>query len=173
VADFDALATFLNNRMVDVDNLSDANFNAKVGLSKTGTVRRASALVATSESTASTTITDLTTAGPSVTVNMPTGGFLLVYARPDISVTSGGTGFVSLDDGGTNLGDLISLAAASSTAMYSGAINLGLTNRGLARMVVIPNLSSGAHTFKLRYRVSAGTGTFANRQLWCITKDPT
>lgn len=176
LADFDAITTFLNGGTMDTDNLSDSLVNAKLGLNKTGTTRRGTASVATSQTTASTSITDLATAGPSVTVTVAAGQLVKVFAQCDMSCTGGGVAICSLDESATNLGDILQTPSAVQKTIwtgYSGSPSIpGTDLRSTGYLLTIVPVGTGARVFKMRYRVTAGTGTFLSRKLWVAVYDP-
>lgn len=142
--------------------LDEANLAAtlldKLGATGGGTTRRGFTLVATSETTASTTFVDLATVGPSATVTVPTNGLVLCVASADEGTTTGGT-------------------LAASIQVVRGAVSLGTFSQtngpALATMtstVFVDVPAAGAQTYKLQYKSSSGaaTQTFANRKLWVV-----
>jgi hypothetical protein len=120
-----------------------------------GTSGAAKATILNSESTTSTSYTDLRTVGPSVTVAVPPSGRALVIVTAwirgnhgSMSFTStGGTGNVSATDAGSLLGMDIS---GSATNLVAG-------------------LSPGSHTFTAKYRTGSDTGVvFRDRSIIVI-----
>jgi hypothetical protein len=117
--------------------------------------------VATSQTTTSTTYTDLTTVGPSVTVTIPASGNALVTVTGSLTD--------SASAGQANMGFAISGAstqAATDTRAFvvkSGGAQLILV-QGSATFF-LSGLTAGSTTFTAKYRVSAGTGTFVNRSI--------
>jgi len=112
--------------------------------------------VTTSETTASTSYTDLATSGPSVTATTSTAAVIWFAARLSNDSTNGT--FVSVDvSGATTTGpsDNRALEFRPATAGYSHSAGYGY----------ISGLTAGSNTFKLEYKVSAGTGTFSNRRI--------
>lgn len=113
--------------------------------------------VNTSESTASTSYTDLTTSGPAVTAT--TGTSALVFYQAQMSNTSStGINYVSMAISG----------ATTNSANDNRAIiyeQPGASDKDI-RMAVYEfatALTAGSNTFTLKYRVSAGTGNFNKR----------
>lgn len=113
--------------------------------------------VAANETTATTTYGDnLTTVGPSVTVD--TGTEVLVQLSARISNDNGlGTSLMSFAVSGAT-----TLVAADGNSIQ----NVGQPNKNsLARMFRLTGLTAGANTFKCVYRVIAGTGTWEERSI--------
>lgn len=129
--------------------------NTSVTPSKLSTGAQA-ALVATSETTASTAYTDLTTTTDSVTVTVGANGLLLVSYYVNMFNSTTQNTFVTFSLSGANT------QAANdnySLSMYGTAqYNIGTT-------VLVTGLSAGSTTVKMKYRVSGGTGTFLNRRI--------
>jgi hypothetical protein len=117
--------------------------------------------VATSQTTTSTSYTDLATAGPAVTVTIPSSGKALVTLTG--SLTNNANAAQS------NMGFAVSGAttqAASDTqalVVKSGG-NQFILVQGSATFF-LSGLTPGSNTFTAKYRVSAGTGTFVNRTI--------
>jgi hypothetical protein len=117
--------------------------------------------VATSETTASTSYTDLATVGPSVTT--ATGARALVFVR------------VATDNSGANNGNFMSwdvtgastLAASDNQACNFAGVSAAARNR-LTSAYLISSLTPGTNTFTAKYKVTAGTGTFLARQIAVI-----
>lgn len=113
------------------------------------------AAVATSETTTSTTYTDLATAGPAVTVTTGTKALVIVSCTMGgatglmfmASAVSGATTNAAADDRGLAL-DAVSAHRSGSSFVY-----------------LFSGLTAGANTFTAKYRVVAGTGTFYNRRI--------
>lgn len=119
----------------------------------------AHAEVLTSETTTSTTYTDLTTPGPAVTV------------------TTGNAAFVYVSGSLTNSGTLSSRMAyaISGASTIAEADNRGIGQGGDPAVFVLASgvhlhtdLTPGANTFTAKYRVAGGTGTFLSRRIGVI-----
>ena len=120
--------------------------------------------VATSQGTASTTYTDLATAGPVATVTIPASGKALVIVTS--SETNGGT------LGGAFMGFAVSGAttvAATDTQAFSfvNGGNQAQTVQGSGTFYV-SGLTAGSNTFTAKFRATVGTATFANRSITVI-----
>jgi hypothetical protein len=116
------------------------------------------ATVVTSQTTASTTYTNLATPGPAVTVLTGTRALVTVSAVISTSVAldasvmsyavSGSTTIAASDNNGAQA-RTAQLVSASATSMVTG-------------------LTPGSNTFTAQYRVTAGTGTFVIRWITVI-----
>ena len=128
-----------------------------------------SASVTGSNATTSTAPTDL--GGPSVTVTVPSGGVVELFAQADISVAGGGTPTGRVDLFEPNLlASAPGIMGSQSTTFqtrrsspgsndFDGVINA--TRAGWITLVPPP----GTYTFSLRYETTGGTATFQNRTL--------
>lgn len=118
----------------------------------------ASHSISTSQTTTSTSYTDLATVGPTVTVT--TGSMAIVWwgAQLQNSLANGFTGITVKVTGASNLS-----ADLPVPLSYDGR-----TANDPERFFChrhFPNLTPGENTFTMKYRVLSGTGTFANRHL--------
>lgn len=122
-----------------------------------------SAFVATSESTASTSYTQLTTTTDQVTVIIGANGVALVVISATLSnATSGDNAFMSFAVSGattTAANDNMSIQSLSPT---------GTQIFGLGGTFLVTGLSSGSTTFKAEYRVPNGTGSWLNRRIGVV-----
>ncbi len=118
-----------------------------------------SALVATSETTASTSYTDLATAGPAVTVT--TGTVALVIVSASLANDTAGRfafmGYAVTGASSLGAGDAIALSYESSAAddeLQASWVSLRT------------DLTAGSNTFTAKYRAAtSGTATFKNRHI--------
>lgn len=123
--------------------------------------------VLTEETTASTSATDLTTAGPSVTVTVPTNGLVAVMAEAEMKNSDPDESRVLLHEA-TDLstaGQIIVNVSSTFAVGWTGGGSGGTGALQLAGFNTFP-ASAGTLTYKLQYSVNAGTGTFKNRKLW-------
>jgi hypothetical protein len=111
--------------------------------------------VATSQSTASTTYTDLPTPGP--TVNLTSAGTRALALWRLVQYSTAGIAVSAVDVNGATW---IPAADANGLLVNDG----NRTSVGWAFMTITP----GLHTYKLQYRVTGGTGTFLDRQLFVL-----
>ncbi|NUT53675.1 MAG: hypothetical protein HOV94_41260 [Saccharothrix sp.] len=116
------------------------------------------AVVGTAEATSSTSYTNLTTSGPAVTVTTGASALVLWTATTQ-SNTANALCYMSLEISGATT------QAASDTWSLSVIHPVAATNLKYAAFYFFP-LTAGNNTFTTKYRVSAGTGTFTNRQLF-------
>ncbi|SKI78031.1 Uncharacterised protein [Mycobacteroides abscessus subsp. massiliense] len=128
----------------------------------TGTPARiVSGTVATVQGTSSTAYVDLTTPGPSVTLNVPASGEVTI----DVSAaySSGGaaaqTGYMGCALSGAN-----TRAATDATAAYGRTVTAGLFGT-LARRIHLTGLTPGTTTFKAVYKTSTAAATFSDRHI--------
>jgi hypothetical protein len=123
----------------------------------------AGAIVNTQQNTSSNSYTDLTTAGPSVTVT--TGNRALVIVTGQIqNSTASSQNFMSFEVSGAT-----TIAAADEVAvanLYGAASTVDTYPRMSAASYV--TLTPGSNTFTAKYRASGGTGFFRNRQIFVI-----
>jgi hypothetical protein len=121
------------------------------------------AVVATSQTTGLTTYTDLATAGPTVTVTIGASGAAIVIltARTD-NTNSGIEVFMGFAVSGAT-----TVAASDAQALCSAARNTGDTPKNSA-VFWVTGLTAGSNTFTSKYRTTANTATFADRNIIVI-----
>lgn len=113
--------------------------------------------ISTSQTTTSVTYADLATIGPSVTIT--TGPAAIVWISSFLqNNTAGASSHVSFEVTGAT-----ATAASDVEAIRfnASAVN-DFMRAGITSKVV---LTPGSNTFTMKYRVSGGTGTFANRSI--------
>lgn len=143
-------AAFLNS----LGTLNNANKAALIAIVN----GVATATVATSETTTSTSYADLTTTTDTVTVTIGNSGMALVMLQ-SLSSNTGGTNTIGFAISGAS-----TVAAGDPfTLIHSGHASGVQTQTGSSFLVT--GLTAGSTTFKMKYKVSAGTGTFANRRI--------
>lgn len=111
-----------------------------------------------SETTSTTSYTDLNTVGPSISVT--TGTRALVFW---VSTLSNSTANVSGTIGITVSG-ATSVAANDNQALIVPLWD-ALNPKRLGIAELFTGLTAGSNTFTMKYKVSAGNGTFGKRQL--------
>lgn len=119
--------------------------------------------VAASESTASTTYTDLTTPGPTVTVTTGTRAVVCVGARigPNTAGATNSTKMSWAVSGATTV--------AAGDAWATGWVSLGTSGVVYtSRWYLVTGLTAGSNTFTAKYAGSGGTGTYQYRSLHVI-----
>lgn len=141
--------------------------NAKITPSKLN-LGSQTASVATSQTTASLTYTDLTTTGPAVTVTIGANLVALIIITASVASSAAGAGAaVSWAASGAN-----TIAAADTQAFYF--INAALTGSVSAvshgsAIFFATGLTAGSTTFTAKYRASgSGTATFDTRSITVI-----
>ena len=109
-----------------------------------------------SETTTSTSYTDLATAGPAVTVDTGPNALVLVHGSLENSGT--GSSRMAYEVSGAS-----SIAPADNRGIgVFGTAGTGVVSSGVA---LHTDLTPGTNTFTAKYRVSAGTGTFLSRRI--------
>lgn len=116
------------------------------------------ATVATSQTTTSTTYTDLTTVGPAITVT--TGTTAIVWFNSQVESTSS-TAETSVS---VAVSGATTVSASDDWRLLQSGVASGSVNR-LGMVHRFTNLTAGSNTFTMKYRVSAGTGTFQRRSM--------
>lgn len=114
-------------------------------------------IIETSETTTSTTYTDLATPGPSVT--MTTGAKALVFINASVdNDTANEVSFASFAvSGDTTSAAIDGRAVFQEMVAGNNNIRAGVTN--------LIALTPGSNTFTMQYRVSGGTGMFVRRRI--------
>lgn len=177
----DTISEFTGSNGVTIDglNIKDSKLNtnnsvvtanitnASVTANKLAT-GAANATVNTSETTTSTSYTDLATTTDSVTVTIGANGLALVAIQSFGSDSIANAKiYVSFAVSGAN-----TIAASDTTGLYlqmyaaNAEIQAGTT-------VLLTGLNAGSTTFKMKYRVDtggsgSGTGTFKNRRIGVV-----
>jgi hypothetical protein len=118
------------------------------------------AVVATSQTTTSTSYTDLATSGPAVTATVSSSGSALIMLTAQLSnsnnnrtcwmgfAVSGATTVAAADAQSVNFLSANANASAQFTATY-----------------LVTGLTAGSNTFTAKYKASANTCTFVNRSI--------
>jgi len=119
------------------------------------------AAVTTQQSTTSTSYTDLTTAGPAVTITTGTRVCVAVVARIN-NGTLGNVSYMSYAISGSttsSASDNVSAHLESDPADQVGTP---------CNFHIRTGLTAGSNTFTSKYRVSGGTGNFEDRRITVI-----
>lgn len=118
-----------------------------------------SAAVNTLETTTSTSYTDLTTVGPSVTLVTGTTAIVALSAGMRHSVADV-----------AYMGVAVSGASTIAAADTQAAEVVGTSTITGALIFKITGLTAGSNTFKARYRTPSGTATYQNRNItvWAL-----
>jgi hypothetical protein len=127
-------------------------------------LRAAGAVVATSESTSSTSYVDLTTTTDTVTVIIGASGIAIVALSVNISSPSFNA-YMSYALTGANA---VIATDAKSIGYQNPSNTTWISNQGL--VIVETGLTPGSTTFKAKYRSSSGSGSqsFSNRRIAVI-----
>ena len=161
---------------------STSNVNTRLGIGSSGQVlavsggvpawtttgpsipANASATVATSQTTTSTTYTDLATAGPAVTVTTGTSALVIVTASINPGSSSSGYAYMSYAVSGATT----SAAVDTRASVFQATNGYNEESRWSAASVV--TLTAGSNTFTAKYRKNAPATTpaFKDRDIFVI-----
>lgn len=113
--------------------------------------------ISTNETTASTSFTDLATPGPAVTVT--TGPSALVFVTVRMQNTDSYSSYAGHAVSGAS-----TIAASADDALI---LDPGTGNQGRSTALTFhaATLTAGANVFTCKYKVDAGTGSFAYRRI--------
>jgi len=150
-----APAAFTTGEVVTAAKLNQNINSNTLALQATG------ARVITLETTASTSYVDLTTTGPSVTVTTPSTA--LVFIGAQMSNTAAGQCYAALDISGAT-----TVAAADDFAIISDEQTTTAEVFNMGKAFRITGLTPGSNTFKMKYHVQTGTGSFSRREIIVI-----
>jgi len=114
--------------------------------------RPLTATVATSEGTATTSYTDLATAGPTISA-FTTGDSVRVTITANISNSGANASRMSVTISG----------ATTLAADDTRALEVTGTSRMRCSMSMVLGITAGSNTFTAKYLAAAGTATFVNR----------
>ena len=113
------------------------------------------ATIATTETTTSSTFTDLATAGPAVTAI--TGARALVYL---------GAAFDNNDAAGTSLmGFDVSGASSVAASVVDSVSSQGTNGLRAGGWFLVTGLTPGSNVFTAKYRTATGTAEFSGRRI--------
>ena len=148
------LSPFHGQRIYETDTKCDLIYNATAWVC----VTPRGAVVATSQTTASTSYADLATVGPSVSVVTGTSAIVTVEAL--ITNSAAATNYAGYAVTGAS-----AVAGADATAAVVVTSAANVPNLTVSSTKIITTLTAGTNTFTMKYRVTAGTGTFVNRSI--------
>jgi hypothetical protein len=153
-----SLVTFVASTVLEAQQLNDS-FAAVNIIKGVG-----SATVNTSQGTSSTSYTDLSTVGPTVTITTGTTALVTVSA--------------TLLQNGLDVGGFVSFAVSGATTISASddngisGVGTGVERYGQAsfsRTFLLSGLTAGSNVFTMKYRASAGTTmNFLRRSLTVI-----
>lgn len=137
------------------------NFIVTTGVNSVAQRAYVDNFIGTAETSASTSYVDLATVGPSMSVT--TGPRAIVVTTADLWGSAAGYINTTFDVSGATT------VSASDVRALTVRVQTGDANGGSRASVLNTiNLTSGSNTFTMRYRVTAGTGRWANRTLVVI-----
>lgn len=118
--------------------------------------------VATSQTTASTSYTDLATTGPAVTVTIGSHGMAVVIlfnaCASDTATANQHMGFA--------VSGASTVAAADEWSNQVRQVDANVAGfERQSAVFLVTGLTAGSNTFTAKYKVNAGTGTFKERRI--------
>jgi hypothetical protein len=119
--------------------------------------------IITPQTTTSTSYTDLTTVGPSATVNIGPKGTAIVMLTAQAMTNSNGVECYM----GFSVSGATTVSANDDQALASATRNSGDLPKSSA-VFWVTGLNEGSNTFISKYRTTSGTATFADRNLVVI-----
>lgn len=122
------------------------------------------AAVATAETTSSASYVDLTTTTDTVTVTIGDSGIAIVLIQAQHANTGG---WLSYNLTSFAISGATTRAADDTTCIQAAGHSSGVQVQ-VGNAYVVTGLTAGSTTFKMKYKVISGTGTFANRRIAVI-----
>lgn len=132
---------------------------AAIGTIGYGTQR---SMTTASETTTSASYTDLTTTTDQVTVGIGSSGMALLFFGAHLTNSGANYCYIGVDISGAN-----TTAASDSTCIQAAVHSAGVV-KAFSNALLVTGLTAGFTTFKLKYKVNTGTGTFSNRRISVI-----
>lgn len=117
--------------------------------------------VATSQNFAGTSFGDMGTVGPSVTVTVGVNGIAVVILTCNLANDTGTARSIA----GYVVSGANTVAASDTQAIWSAQVSGATAPNQMSSVYLLKGLTAGSTTFKMQYRVTAGTGTFQNRYI--------
>lgn len=148
-----AIEATVQTEVAALDAASDAAIAAL-----TAQITPSVATVATSQTTTSAAYTDLTTPGPAVTVTTGTRALVVVTCR-------------MRNNTGVNLNRMSFGVTGATTSVANDTRSVeheGSTWQRASTVHLMTGLNSGSNTFTAKYKTSAGTAVFEDRQIIVI-----
>jgi hypothetical protein len=118
----------------------------------------ANAFTLASETTASTSYTNLATVGPQVSVTTGTLALVLFACGIDNTVTNGASEASVMVTGASSVAASTDWSLRRDGLASSNSLILG-------RAHMFSGLTPGTNTFRMQYKVGSGTGSFFNREI--------
>lgn len=118
--------------------------------------------IATTETTTNTSYVDLTTPGPAVTVTTGTVALVVVGAKMSQNTNTAEMYAGFAVSGATTV------AAADATADFLEPATAAGTAIRASAVTMVTGLTAGSNVFTMKYRVSAGTGSYGNRHIGVV-----
>lgn len=137
--------------------------NAKITPDKLATGAGTSTIVTSAETTTSTSYADLTTTTDTVSVTIGANGLALVSLYCGLmynNTATTGYAYVSFAVSGAS-----TVAASDNRSLLVLPTGANVPQIGVGATFLLTGLTAGSNTFKMKYRVAAGTGGFGNRTI--------
>jgi len=147
-----------NGHILTVD--STASTGLKWAAAASASPTSATNVVTASETTTSTSFTDLTTAGPAVTVTTGTKALVIYRTRIRNNANDEVSRMTFAVSGATTIA-----ASAEYQLQYQGIANL---EQSYSAHTLLTGLTAGSNTFTMKYAVNGGTGGFQRREITVI-----
>lgn len=122
------------------------------------------ATVGTSQTTTSTSYTDLATGGPAVTVTTGSKALVIVTA----TMANNSSNAYSYMDFAVSGATTRSASDSTAAIVRQTGASSGQNQEIRLSSASVVSLTAGSNTFTSKYRVSGGTGTFINREIIVI-----
>lgn len=119
----------------------------------------ASDIIATSQTTTSTSYTNLATVGPRVTITSRGTRALCLFSAAMFNSSSVNGSAMAIDVSGATT---IAAADAQNIRVTAGNSGYAFKAAGFALLTITP----GSNTYTAKYKASAGTSTFVDRHLY-------
>jgi hypothetical protein len=151
------LAVGTNGQVLTAD--STAATGLKWATAASGSAANSTAFVANNENTSSSTYTNLTTAGPAVTVTTGTKALVIITTEMQNGAASI-TGYMSVDISGAT-----TLAASDAKALKLFTASNSNLQQTLTQAIIYTGLTAGSNTFTAKYRAAGSTAYYQNRYI--------
>lgn len=140
--------------------------DAGLGIYKTASV----ATVTTEQTTTSTSYTDLTTSGASVSIATNANALVFLFCGVGNSVATANSYVGFTVSGATTVAasDAFAMKIRAVSVETAGGAESGQAKERLSATFLVTGLTIGTNIFTMKYKVNAGTGIFDNRKIIVI-----
>ena len=144
---------FIGQKIFQTDDKRELIYNGTAWV----TITPVTAVVVTTQSTTSTSFTDLSTTGPAITLQTGTS----------VLITLGSNTYSSSANLRTQMG--FALSGATTAAASDGPIAPAATQQVAASLSFVVTVNAGSNTFTAKYRaIDGGTASFQNRYITVV-----